>query len=322
MAHPAPGIAKLDAAAGAERLDRAVVPGVEVIREGRIEPFLSARPALTSSAIRWGGLAVEDYRIPACVIPPHEHLHHFVHVVLSGTVPYEVLTAGRCLHFRAEPGTTFVLPRGTADELRWSGPTHRIAVSVHPSLLVGALEETAGEKDTELVECWNATDRHIMAVLVAMTTDLDEGSPTGRLYGESLANALAVYLLGRYAVRQRSAKPLKGGLPGNRLRRVLEYIADNLGDEELSLSDLAALAGMSPHYFGELFKRSTGSPPHRFVLQRRIERAKELLLDRTLSVLEAGLRVGFPNPSHFARTFHRFVGVTPSTFRSSHLRAS
>jgi len=322
MPDHAPGTARVDAGARAERLDRAVVQGVEVIREGRIEPFLSARPALSSTAIRWGGLAVEDYRIPACVIPAHEHLHDFVHVVLSGAVPYEVLTAGRCLHFRAEPGTTFVLPRGTADELRWSGPTHRIAVSVHRSLLASALEETADERDVELVESWNATDRHIAAVLVAMTTDLDEGSPTGRLYGESLANALAVYLLGRYAMRQRSAKPLKGGLPGNRLKRVLEYIAENLGDEGLGLSDLAALAGMSPHYFAELFKRSTGSPPHRFVLQRRIERAKELLLDRTLSVLEAGLRVGFPNPSHFSRTFHRYVGVTPSTFRSSQLRAS
>src|SRR5262249_53233841 len=77
-----PGTARVDAGARAERLDRAVVQGVEVIREGRIEPFLSARPALSSTAIRWGGLAVEDYRIPACVIPAHEHLHDFVHVVL------------------------------------------------------------------------------------------------------------------------------------------------------------------------------------------------------------------------------------------------
>src|SRR5262245_34822873 len=79
---PAAGPRRLDAGARAQW--PAVVPGVEVIRKGRIEPFLAARPALTSTAIRWGGLAVEDYRIPACVIPPHEHVHHFVHVVLSG----------------------------------------------------------------------------------------------------------------------------------------------------------------------------------------------------------------------------------------------
>jgi AraC family transcriptional regulator len=127
--------------------------------------------------------------IPACVIPRHEHVENFLHVVLSGTVRYEVLTAGKCLRFSAQIGTTFVPPRGTVDELRWAGPTHRIAVAVHPSLLVNALDETAGEHDIELTQHWNVIDRDIMAVLMAMTTDLDEGSPAGRLYGESLANA-------------------------------------------------------------------------------------------------------------------------------------
>jgi len=177
--------------------DRPFVPGIEVVRAGRVEAFLRTRPALSSAAIQWGGLAVEDYHTPACVIPHHEHVHDFLHVVLSGTVPYEVLTAGKSLRYVAQPGTTFVLPRGTVDELHWSGPTHRIAVALHPSLLLGAIDETIGQNHVELTEHWNATDPHIMSVLLALTTDLDEGSPAGRLYGESLANALAVYLLRR-----------------------------------------------------------------------------------------------------------------------------
>src|SRR5262245_35059112 len=183
--------------------DRAVVPGIEVVRQGRVEAFLNTRPALSSAAIKWAGLAVEDYHIPACVIPHHEHVHDFLHVVLSGPVRYEVLTGGKCLRYTAQPGTTFVLPRGTVDELRWWGPTHRIAVAVHPSLLLSATDETIGQNHIELTEHWNVTDRHIMSVLSALTTDLDAGSPAGRLYGESLANALAVYLLSRYAVHRR-----------------------------------------------------------------------------------------------------------------------
>src|SRR5215468_9700833 len=186
-----------------EPIDRPIVPGIEVVRAGRIEAFLHARPALSSAAIQWGGLAVEDYHVPACVIARHEHVHDFLHVVLSGTVRYEVLTEGKCLRYPAEPGTTFVLPRGTVDELRWSGPTHRIAVALYSSLWHGATDETIGQNDIELTEHWNVTDRHIMSVLLALTADLDAGSPAGRLYGESLANALAVYLLSRYAVRRR-----------------------------------------------------------------------------------------------------------------------
>ena len=142
-----------------------IVPGVKVIREGRVEPFLRARPTLSSAAVRWTGLAVEDYSIPACVIPRHEHIENFLHVVLHGSVNYEVLTRGRTRQFYANPGTTFILPRGTVDELRWGGPTHRIAVALHPMLLVNALDETAHERDIELTEHWNLTDRHIMAVL-------------------------------------------------------------------------------------------------------------------------------------------------------------
>ena len=227
--------------------DPVILHGVEVIRDGRVEPFLHAHPTLSSSSVRWRGLALEDYSIPSCVIPRHEHVENFLHVVLRGSVKYEVLTRGKALEFRASPGTTFILPRGTIDELRWKGPTHRIAAAIHPSLLVNALDETARECSIELTEHWNLTDPNIMAVLLAMTTDLDGGSPAGRLYGESLANALAVYLLNRYSVRRYTPVAYRGGLPGYRLKRVLDYIGDNLA-EDLGLAQLAGVAEMSPHY--------------------------------------------------------------------------
>jgi len=296
-----------------------VLSGVEVVREGCVEPFLHVRPTLSSSSVRWAGLAVEDYSIPECIIQRHEHIENFLHVVLRGSVKYEVVTRGKTLQFDANPGTTFILPRGTIDEVRWRGPTHRVAVAIHPSRLTGALEETAHESDIELIEHWNLADPHIMAVLLAMTTDLTEHSPAGRLYGESLANALAVYLLNRYTVRRYTPTAYRGGLPGYRLRRVLDFIGDNLADD-LSLSQLAAVAGMSPHYFAELFSKSTGYPAHRFVLLQRIERAKQSLLDPGRSILEIGLDAGFQNPSHFARMFRKFVGLSPSRFKSETLR--
>lgn len=153
-----------------------------------------------------------------------------------------------------------------------------------------------------------------MAVLLAMKADLDLDSPAGRLYGESLANALAVYLLKRYAVRN-YAPAIRRGMPNYRLKRVLDYIGDNL-TQDLGLAELACVAGMSPHYFAHLFKVSTGYAPHRYVLLQRIERAKEILRDPRRSVFDAGLDTGFKNASHFARVFRTFVGSAPSRFRS------
>ena len=295
-----------------------VVPAVDVVREGRVEPFLDSRPIKTSGPVRWGGIALESYAVPAVFIPRHEHPDAFLHLVLTGTVKYEVNTRGRNLEFTSRPGTLFLLPRGTVDEVNWTGPTRRVAVAIRTNLLAQALEETAHQADIELTEHWNLMDRHISALLLEMMADLDDNSPAGTIYGESLANALAVYLLKRYAVRRVAPVIYKRGLSRNRLRRVLDYIAASL-DEQISLAQLAAIAGMSPHYFSELFKLSTGRAPHNYVLLQRIERAKQQLRDPGRSVIDAGLDAGFQNPSHFARMFRRLEGTTPSKYRAEHI---
>ncbi len=297
---------------------RIILPGVDVVREGRAEPFLDSRPIRSSAPAQWEGIALENYTVPAVFIPRHEHPEHFLHVVLSGAVKYEVRTRGQNLRFTSRPGTIFLLPRGTVDEVNWAGPTQRLAVAIHPRLLTNALDEAAHGTDVELTEHWELIDQHISALLLEMTADLDDSSPAGTIYGESLANALAVYLVKRYAVRRVAPIVFKGGLPGYRLRRVLDYIADSL-EENISLSQLAAIAGMSPHYFSELFKQSTGRAPHSYVLLQRIERAKQQLRDPKRSIIDAGLDAGFQNPSHFARVFRKLEGTTPSKFRADYV---
>jgi AraC family transcriptional regulator len=307
------GVARIKAQSPA--INQLILPGVDVVREGRQERFLEAPSTLSSSPVRWRGIALENWSIPAVLIPRHEHPEPFLHVVLRGAVKYQVATKGRLLRFTSRPGTIFLLPRGTVDEVNWAGPTLRVAVAIHPRLLTGALEETAHEADVELREHWDLLDPHISALVTEMTADLGDCSPAGTIYGEALANALAVYLVKRYAVRRIIPGFYKGGLSPYRLRRVLDYIADNL-ETDISLFDLATIAGMSPHYFSELFKQSTGRPPHNYVLLQKIERAKQLLRNPKRSIIEAGLDVGFQNPSHFARMFRRLEGTTPSRFRA------
>lgn len=113
----------------------------------------------------------------------------------------------------------------------------------------------------------------------------------------------------------RSFSRYRGGLPRHLLKRVFNHIDAYLATD-ISLTQLATVAGMSTHYFAELFRQSTGHPPYRYVLLRKIERAKQSLRYARCSVVEAALEAGFQNPSHFARTFRRFVGVSPSQFQS------
>ena len=100
-----------------------------------------------------------------------------------------------------------------------------------------------------------------------------------------------------------------------RLRRVLEFIHANL-DRNIHLEELAETAGMSAFHFAKLFKLSTGKTPHQYLLQCRLERAKQLLRDPRVSLSEVSLQIGFADQSHLTTVFRRFVGVTPSKFRS------
>jgi AraC family transcriptional regulator len=105
-------------------------------------------------------------------------------------------------------------------------------------------------------------------------------------------------------------------LPGAALRRVLDHIETNL-HRDPPLSELSARAYMSAFHFARLFKRSTGLPPHRFVVGRRIGRAKELLETKNVSIATVAQAVGFRTPSHFTTVFRRSMGVTPSAYRAA-----
>jgi RpiB/LacA/LacB family sugar-phosphate isomerase len=107
---------------------------------------------------------------------------------------------------------------------------------------------------------------------------------------------------------------LVGGLPPRRLQRVLEYVKENI-EKDLSVADMSEVVGMSQYYFSKLFKMSTGTTPHQYVMRQRVERAQELLRDGNTALVEVATQVGFETQSHFTSVFRRLVGITPKKFR-------
>ena len=118
-----------------------------------------------------------------------------------------------------------------------------------------------------------------------------------------------------------AARAELGTLPLSRLRRVTEHIREHL-DQDLTLAQLGAVVFMSPYHFARLFQRSTGVPPHQFVVRTRIDRAVTLLAARELSIARISRAVGFRTASHFSTVFRRVTGVTPRAYRARHFQAS
>ena len=105
-------------------------------------------------------------------------------------------------------------------------------------------------------------------------------------------------------------------LPTSRLRRVTDYIDENL-HRNLRLAELSAVVHMSRFHFARLFKQSTGMSPHQFVVRRRIDGACARLAAPEAAIADVARSMGFRAPSHFATTFRRITGLTPTAYRTA-----
>jgi AraC family transcriptional regulator len=208
---------------------------------------------------------------------------------------------GACqLHrFLYTRGDVDILPAGMSDVWREEDPSEALVLHLSPALLYRAANDM-GLEGAGLEHRFQLKDPQIEHIAWALDAERRAGNPGGLLYAESLGMALAVHLLKHYRAR---ANP--------QLARVTAYIEAHL-DEELSIARLAAVAGISASHLKTLFRRSTGLPIHRYIVQRRVERAKALLARGALPASQIALEAGFAHQSHMARWMRRALGVTPA----------
>jgi AraC family transcriptional regulator len=216
---------------------------------------------------------------------------------------------GACSHqqFLYTRGDVDILPAGFSDVWDEADANTSLVLQLSPSLLRRAAEDMGLDPDQAGLEPrHHFRDPQIEHIAWALDAERRVGHPGGLLYTESLGMALAAHLLGRYPAPLRPQR----GLSKPQLRRVTSYIEEHL-DEDLSLTRLAGVAEVSASHLKTLFKRSTGLPVHEYVIQRRVERAKALLLRGELAAGQVALKVGFSHQSHMARCMRRVLGVTP-----------
>jgi AraC-like DNA-binding protein len=175
---------------------------------------------------------------------------------------------------------------------------------VHRALLVHTVYEALQVEYMELVlhlPLHDPLHRHIALVLQA---ERDAEGEAGHLYAQSLADALVVHFLRRYAAVQSSRREVAGGFTPFKLRRTFAYIQEHL-EHELSLATLAAVAQTSPAHFARLFKQATGRTPHQYVVLCRMEQAKWLLAETDWPLIEIAHVVGCADQSHFTALFRQ-----------------
>jgi AraC family transcriptional regulator len=150
---------------------------------------------------------------------------------------------------------------------------------------------------------------------ITINDAMGEGWTGSTVFADTLARMVAAQLARAHSSSTRQLRrPAPDGLSDWRLRRLADLIEINL-DGDLSLDAMAAEVGLSPLYLIRAFKHAFREPPHRYILRRRIERAKGLLRTTDMSVAEIALAAGFSSQSHLSNRFRRVVGISPAAFR-------
>ena len=135
---------------------------------------------------------------------------------------------------------------------------------------------------------------------------------------QKLSGPSAIHVLWNYSSLPRQGEAWVERMSDARLRGVIDYLDASLASE-VSLGDLADVAGLSPNYFLSAFKKATGKTPHRFLTEKRVAKACELLRNPQLSIVNVALAVGFSSQSHFTTVFGRFMKTTPASYRATFL---
>ena len=187
-----------------------------------------------------------------------------------------------------------------------------LQLGVSDAALMACSDGAYGE--VELLASRKFADPRLSAMVAAVHAEMVAGFPSGRLFLDSVEQAMAVTLVNGHAVRHRPVQIYRGGLGSARLRRIKELVHAKLEDD-LSLDEMAQSVGLSTAHFARMFRKSTGQTPHQFVLRQRLERAKAMLRAPDARVLDVAVACGFKTQQHFAQVFREVWGVSPTEYR-------
>lgn len=290
-------------------------PAMKFVNDRDRDYSFTQSTILSSTSANWNELQLSYTKAPAFYIPEHTLSHHTLCINAGDSITLERTVNGQAKIIDALPTGDFgFYPAYLRQSCQWYQAAEAIHLFLHPNLLNRNAVELCLKDEVALEPKLNSSvDPLIQQIAIALKTSLEVDGTTTQLYADTMANALAVHLLTRYSTCKDTLQLAQGGLSKCQLKQVLTHIHDSL-DREISLADLSRLVQLSPYHFSRLFKQSIGIAPHQYQIRCRIDRAKELLLERKLSLAEIAGLVGFSSQGHLNYHFKRWVGTTPKGF--------
>jgi AraC family transcriptional regulator len=283
---------------------------------GDLRPIVRRSPELASDPVAWPSVRIEVHGAGIYENPPSMPVNHVLVYSLDGKTECESSDGGPFRPHCTGPGQFSLYPASVLFAARARVEGRFFTVSITPQFLALHTRELTRGKSVALPSLRGVSDSVCTAIGEQIRNEAAVQNPQGRVYVEALAGALAVHLVRKYG-QIRSEKPARGGLSPSQLRQAIACIRERL-TEDLPLAAMAKAAGLSPFHFARRFKQATGLAPHQYLVVRRLEHARQLLVDTETPLVEVARRSGFCDQSHFTAHFRRQFGVTPRVFRGQY----
>jgi len=242
--------------------------------------------------------------------------HHTLSVYLNGA-ENSLRWQGSQTIASATSNSVCLMPANLDTNWEVRGPIshlHFYFSDTHLSQLIEQVWDKDGQR-VQLDEIDFAEDALLTQLFCTTLGQSNWQDPLDQLALDSATQTALIHTLRHYSQRRLPTLRPTGGLPTWQLKRVVEFIEHHL-NQPLTLKDMAGITGLSDYHFARMFKQTTGYPPHRYVLHRRLTRARHLLAETSLNMTEIALRCGFGSSSHFSNRFRAEIGVSPTAYRT------
>lgn len=285
------------------------------VTSGNLIP-VAYKPPIISGASNWEDISIEQHHLPAFESPEICLRQHSIAIQLGKNYQIDWRLAGGKLHTtQMRKGVIGITPKGIPTQARWFEDVDFLLISLNSNLFHQVIGDSIDCDSIEIIPQRGVDDSQIFHLGMALQGEITAGCPSGNIFAESIANALAVRILKNYSLVNSKITESEIELSQQQLQQVIDYINDNLA-QKLSLNRLASLVNMSSYHFCRWFKNTIGISPHQYIIQCRIKRAKFLLTYTQLPLVEIALNIGCSSQTNFTVLFRKHMGVTPKVYRN------